>query len=103
MAAQERQRHLRPLASTGPRPRGRGWTKTTRKRRKLKTLQRGRDHVVADGVQLPCRAGDGFQASTGPRPRGRGWMAMETKAPPHGMLQRGRDHVVADGWRMWSR
>ena len=60
------------IASTGPRPRGRGWA--------LKTgLNR-----LADA------------ASTGPRPRGRGWMCSITAATLI-VLQRGRARAGADG------
>src|SRR4051794_23927163 len=36
-------------ASTGPRPRGRGWAAQVAAHMEERMLQRGRDHVVADG------------------------------------------------------
>src|SRR6266704_2537856 len=51
-------------ASTGPRPRGRGWL-----------------------IEYACgRDGDG--ASTGPRPRGRGWLLLRVKSSLNELLQR---------------
>ena len=60
-------------ASTGPRPRGRGRTPDGLESGAMPRLQRGRDHVVAEGAGT-----DG------------GTSALD-------VLQRGRDHVVAEG------
>mgnify|MGYP000055980987 CR=1 FL=1 len=60
-------------ASTGPRPRGRGRrTHSLRTPMRCTTLQRGRDHVVAEGRNASTSAVPDDHASTGPRPRGRG-------------------------------
>src|SRR4051812_47444414 len=107
-------------ASTGPRPRGRGWWQALGFEGHFDWLQRGRDHVVADGIPRPAfrRSSPGFNgaattwsrmgaersrdrrqrpASTGPRPRGRGWFPTPDAFRAMYELQRGRDHVVADG------
>src|SRR3954463_15123007 len=106
-------------ASTGPRPRGRGWLFSDHISAPTQLLQRGRDHVVADGGKRwdsrgtstgfngaattwsrmgsrDRRSVDHPRASTGPRPRGRGWVPNVAAIGASVQLQRGRDHVVAD-------
>jgi len=112
------------VASTGPRPRGRGWVVAMIPVSALLTrLQRGRARAGADGPASPtprsslpprfngaaparARMGNGFiscgacvhLASTGPRPRGRGWEPVcRQRHRRVVVLQRGRARAGADG------
>ena len=84
-------------ASTGPRPRGRGRAEPEATAVGARTLQRGRDHVVAEGSWRPPTA-----RQRGRLQRGRDHVVAEgpivhVREPPQAALQRGRDHVVAEG------
>ena len=93
----ENKEYKDPTASTGPRPRGRGRSRRPPRSATSSALQRGRDHVVAEGCAsavTPNRASSFNGAATT-------WSRKASVRQQPGEqvpeLQRGRDHVVAEG------
>ena len=87
----------RPLASMGPRPRGRGIPPDSATTPKTPELQWGRDRAVAEFFLSGFKTAELLKASMGPRPRGRGinFLLMPI-AHENPLLQWGRDRAVAE-------
>src|SRR4051812_29048321 len=84
-------------ASTGPRPRGRGWGSVRALHQGTRGASTGPRPRGRGWVEFEEQLGRSKVASTGPRPRGRGWLKAAAGVTAKYALQRGRDHVVADG------
>src|SRR6266568_2500160 len=88
---------LRLLASTEPRPRGRGWAEG-RARRGVRGLASTEPRPRGRGWRVPPRGRQRpDRASTEPRPRGRGWGHAEEAGDLMDLLQRSPDLAVGDG------
>src|SRR6266568_531319 len=90
-------RGVRGLASTEPRPRGRGWDLTALESLYALVLQRSPDLAVGDGSPAPATPLTSLPASTEPRPRGRGWPSLRIRRAHVSTLQRSPDLAVGDG------
>ncbi len=87
----------RPLASTGPRPRGRGMPPGGWKPDCSTPCFNGAAPARARNGPGPCCAGRlTSRASTGPRPRGRGMKIFNAKLEAELLLQRGRARAGAE-------
>ena len=71
------------VASTGPRPRGRGMLTYAQQPDRLATLQRGRARAGAECSRVKLNHRHERWASTGPRPRGRGMLALTAVVARH--------------------
>jgi len=84
-------------ASTGPRPRGRGWCSSNPRTPGIKRASTGPRPRGRGWWSRVSLVSGNESASTGPRPRGRGWGMGSPLRSVFPVLQRGRARAGADG------